>query len=95
MCVCFLAPRIGAPPAARRPPPTPPHPCASLARRRLARQAKNIREGGLFGFAAPRINTPPDKEFSLGDMGTCVAKNRGGLRLVDISRTHFFFLVKC
>ena len=34
-----------------------------------------------------RENTPPDKEFSLGDMGTCFAKNRGGLRLVDISRT--------
>ena len=39
--------------------------------------------------------TPPDKEFSLGDMGTFVAKNRGGLCLVDLSRTksgaYFFF----
>ena len=31
--------------------------------------------------------TPPDEEFSLGDIVTCVPKNRGALRLVDISRT--------
>ena len=24
-------------------------------------------------------NTPPDKEFFLGDMGTCVTKIRGGV----------------
>ena len=32
-------------------------------------------------------NTPPDKKFCLRDIGTCVKKNRGGLCLIDLSRT--------
>jgi hypothetical protein len=35
-----------------------------------------------FSMDIYRQGTPPDKEFCLGDMGTCVTKKVGGLRLL-------------
>ena len=54
---------------------------------------KLVETSALWFVVAARVPwfalfTPPDKDFFLGDMGTCLTKKtRGGLRLVDISRT--------
>ena len=56
----------------------------------IARCGAAVRLRFRHGFRVPwslSLGTPPDKDFPLGDMGTCVTKKSRGLRLVDISRT--------
>ena len=58
------------------------------------KHAQQTFHGGISLAFMPDGRTPPDKEFPLGEMALVWQKTRGGLRLVDISRTPFGFFLE-